>query len=372
MSLETQVGKRRYVIYGNLIWLVWALVDLFFNNQIGAAWIVATTVSLALFLFIYTLFFTVSRRYAPWLAASVAALGFAVAQWNHSAGVTYMIYACAFFANTGSVRSGILAMVGVIALFILYAWWQDWPWVAVIAMSMVAFSVGGGNLIHHISEKKDSELRLSHDEIRRLASTAERERIGRDLHDLLGHTLSLITLKSELANRLFDRDAAGAKREMADVERVARDALAQVRRAVTGIRAAGIAAELASGKLLLESNGVRLDYALADANLPVDVETALAMTVREALTNIQRHARATHASVALECEDNRLVLRIADNGRGGDIVPGNGLTGMRERLDAIGAELRVDSQRGHGTTIIASMSPPQQVSVATAIELRTT
>src|ERR1051325_4616685 len=101
-------------------------------------------------------------------------------------------------------------------------------------------------------------LRRSNDEVMRLATLAERERIGRDLHDLLGHTLSLITLKSELANKLFERDPSAARREIADVERVARDALAQVRHAVTGIRAAGLAAELASAKLLLESNGVRL------------------------------------------------------------------------------------------------------------------
>jgi two-component system sensor histidine kinase DesK len=218
--------------------------------------------------------------------------------------------------------------------------------------------------------ERDAELRMSHDEVRRLAATAERERIGRDLHDLLGHTLSLITLKSELANKLFDRDAAAAKREMTDVERVARDALAQVRHAVTGIRAAGFAAELASAKLLLESHGMRLEYALADVAIPVDVETALAMTVREAVTNIQRHARATCASIALERMGGNLVLRIADNGRGGDIVPGNGLSGMRERLAAIGAALRVESQRGHGTTLTATLPMPRQADVATAIELR--
>src|SRR5262249_34816450 len=154
-----------------------------------------------------------------------------------------------------------------------------------------------------------------------------------------GHTLSLITLKSELANKLFERDPAAARREVADVERVARDALAQVRRAVTGIRAAGVAAELASARLLLGSNGVRLVCELADLALPTEIETALAMTVREAVTNIQRHAQASSARIALGAEDTQLVLRIEDTGRGGAIVPGNGLTGMRERLAGIGAEL---------------------------------
>jgi two-component system sensor histidine kinase DesK len=100
--------------------------------------------------------------------------------------------------------------------------------------------------------------------------------------------------------------------------------------------------------------------------IPVDVETALAMTVREAVTNIQRHARATRASVALEPAGGRLTLCIADDGRGGDIVPGNGLTGMRERLASIGAELRVDSQRGRGTVLTVSLPLPQQDAVDVA------
>jgi two-component system sensor histidine kinase DesK len=228
------------------------------------------------------------------------------------------------------------------------------------------------NLVYRRNQQRNAELKLSHDEVRRLAALAERERIGRDLHDLLGHTLSLITLKSELANKLFDRDAAAARREIADVERVARDALAQVRRAVTGIRAAGFAAELASAKLLLESNGVRFDYALGDYALPVDVETALAMTVREAVTNIQRHAQASSARVDLQSSDGRLKMRVADDGRGGAIVPGNGLTGMRERLAAIGADLQIDSERGRGTTVIVvlPLAQPKPAAAAPVATLR--
>jgi two-component system sensor histidine kinase DesK len=263
------------------------------------------------------------------------------------------------------------ALVLAGSLLLLEGWLLHYPWQVTGTIAAMTFIIGLIVNVERTSEEKDAELRLSHDEVRRLAATAERERIGRDLHDLLGHTLSLIALKSELANKLFDRDPTGAKREMADVERVARDSLAQVRRAVTGIRAAGFAAELASAKLLLESNGVHLDNELAEVAIPVDIETALAMTVREAVTNIQRHARATRASIALERAGGRLVLRIADDGRGGDIVPGNGLSGMRERLAAIGADLRVESQRGRGTTLTVSMPLPQQDAVDVAsVQLR--
>jgi len=258
-------------------------------------------------------------------------------------------------------------MAGMLALFAIEWYFLGFPWQYSLSALIIGPVVGSMNLIYRRNQQRNAELKLSHDEVRRLAALAERERIGRDLHDLLGHTLSLITLKSELANRLFDRDAAAARREVADVERVARDALAQVRRAVTGIRAAGIAAELASAKLLLESNGVRLQTEFADISLPSEIETALAMTLREAVTNIQRHAQASSVRVALCIEGSLLVLRIEDSGRGGAIVPGNGLTGMRERLAGIGADLRVDSERGRGTRLCVSLPVPKDALVGTAL-----
>lgn len=352
----------------NLIWTVWVFTDLYFNGPVEVGWYVATASSFPVFLLLYQLANVRPLRQIGYYAAAMAVLGFAVMPWNHSGGACYAIYACAYFAFFGSVRQSIAGIVATIACFALFSQVYTWPWVAAIMMAMVGASVGAGNLFYRINSQKDAELRMSHDEVRRLAATAERERIGRDLHDLLGHTLSLITLKSELANKLFDRDLAAARREMADVERVTRDALAQVRSAVTGIRAAGFAAELASAKLLLESNGVNVRCELADVALPVDVETALAMTVREAATNIQRHAHATRARVMLAGEGKRVTLSISDDGRGGVIEPGNGLSGMRERLAAIGADLHVDSQRGRGTTLTVSLVQPQQAlaSVPTA------
>jgi two-component system sensor histidine kinase DesK len=103
---------------------------------------------------------------------------------------------------------------------------------------------------------------------------------------------------------------------------------------------------------------VSLRYEIADLPLPGEIETTLAMTVREAVTNIQRHAQATNARVALQAADRQLVLRVEDNGRGGAIVPGNGLTGMRERMAGIGAALRVESERGRGTTLTVTLPLP--------------
>jgi two-component system, NarL family, sensor histidine kinase DesK len=239
----------------------------------------------------------------------------------------------------------------------------DYPVFVFLITLIVSLAVFFGNHHFAVSTRKRAELKLSHDEVRRLAALAERERIGRDLHDLLGHTLSLVALKSELAGKLLQRGDSveareAAHREIIEVSRVARDALTQVRSAVTGIRAIGLPAETVSAKLLLESDGIVFVSTLAPraldgGALPSNVENALAMTMREAVTNIQRHAHARTARIAFDIEAGEAVLRIDDDGRGGAIVPGNGLSGMRERIEALGGRLRIDARKGAGTRLEA-------------------
>jgi two-component system sensor histidine kinase DesK len=362
------VTDMRFYAWLNLVWVVFVPMTPVFAEGAFPNWFWPTWISLAIFLVLY--FRTFHRRVhesALWYALSIALLGYAVTPYNSGA-QTYIVYAVAFFAFVPDVRLAVRLMAAILAAFALEWWLLGFPWIYSTTALVIGPVIGGMNLVYRRNQQRNVELKLSHDEVRRLAALAERERIGRDLHDLLGHTLSLITLKAELANRVFERDPVAARREIADVERVARDALTQVRRAVTGIRAAGFAAELASAKLLLESNGICLNYELADVALPAETETALAMTVREAVTNIQRHAQATQARIALRIDGERLVLAIEDDGRGGAMVPGNGLTGMRERLAGIGAELRVQSEKGKGTVVSASLlAPPQPATAAGAV-----
>jgi two-component system sensor histidine kinase DesK len=162
-------------------------------------------------------------------------------------------------------------------------------------------------------------------------------------------------LKLELSRKLFDRDSEAARRELEEAERVARHALAEVRSAVTGIRATDLAAELAAAKLLLESSDVLLDYGSLPASLPVDLERGLALVLREAVTNIARHARADRAWATLELVGDTLELRVADNGRGGIGEHGNGLCGMNERVKALGGSLKVDSPDGNGTRLLITV-----------------
>lgn len=169
----------------------------------------------------------------------------------------------------------------------------------------------------------------------------------------------MVALKSDLAARLVERDPAAARREIGEVASGARQALDQVRRAVSGIRAAGLAGELASARLLLETDGVDFGYEIGEGGdgsaLPPGVESILALTVREAVTNIQRHARANAAKVSFAVEGGDAVLLVEDDGRGGAITPGNGLAGMRERLEAAQGSLRIGPGERGGTRLEARL-----------------
>lgn len=320
-----------------------------------------TLLAMAVFLPVYFAAYRTTGFRSLLCMLAMAGIGYALLPFNAFANA-YTIYAVGFAAMLGGslwVRLAWTAAMLAGLLFEIVA--LQYPVFVFLITLIVSVAVFFGN--HHFVEstRKRAELKLSHDEVRRLATVAERERIGRDLHDLLGHTLSLVALKSELAGKLLRRDPDAAHREIVEVTRVAREALAQVRAAVTGIRAAGIAAELASAKLLLETDGIGFDAAAAvrmvehglqdSGGLPAGVESALALTLREAVTNIQRHAHARTARVEFAIESGEAVLRIVDDGRGGAISPGNGLTGMRERIEALGGRLRIDSRKGEGTRL---------------------
>jgi two-component system sensor histidine kinase DesK len=355
-----QRGKSPWVDAVPVLWSTWVFITPQFMPQgYDMRWVLLTLLSYPLFLLLYAKTLLAPPRTAHRYALGMIALSLALLPWYPS-GMSYFVFGCVML-HLQRVRS-IVAHAGVLLalnlVFVGYALWIGYPRQAIVWMPLVSLIIGIIVRVERINQEKDAALRLSHDEVRRLAATAERERIGRDLHDLLGHTLSLVALKSDLAGKLIAREPEAAQREIGEVSRVAREALSQVRAAVTGIRAAGMAAELASAKLLLECEGVVFRYVVDDRSLdggalPPRVETALAMTVREAATNIQRHAHAQNAEVAFATDGGEAVLRITDDGRGGSIVPGNGLGGMRERIEALGGQLRIDSSSGRGTRIEA-------------------
>ena len=360
MAETLRLGRPQWTEWVHLMWTVWVFVTpLFSPGGYDLRWLLLTLLSYPLFVWLYAMALLRPQRVATRCALAMVALSFVLLPWYPS-GMSYFIFGCVMLRTwrTASLRDYLLVLGALGAGFVALALWIGYPWQALVWLPLVTVIVAMVVHAEHVGKRKDAALRLSHEEVRRLAAVAERERIGRDLHDLLGHTLSLVALKSDLAARLVERDPAAARSEIDAVSRVARDALAQVRSAVSGIRSAGIAAELASAKLLLECDGVALRHdwdegGMAGDALPSRVENALALVVREAVTNVQRHAHASNAEVTLRAEGSGVVLRISDNGRGGVIAPGNGLGGMRERVEALGGRLAIDSARGRGTVVEA-------------------
>jgi two-component system sensor histidine kinase DesK len=232
------------------------------------------------------------------------------------------------------------------AILLYYAYHLHYPVSYWGSMLLLVILVGFGN--HHwaVGHCAEQKLERAHSEIEHLAQVAERERIARDLHDLLGHTLSLITLKAELARKLVDRDPERAKQEMLDVEHTSRAALADVREAISGYRGEGLAAEMIRARKTLETAGILVNCDCAQLPLTPAQETVLALALREAVTNVVRHAQARQCSVRLQRDHDRCTLEIADDGSGLDAAEGNGLRGMRERLEAIGGSLRRQTQPG--------------------------
>ena len=193
-----------------------------------------------------------------------------------------------------------------------------------------------------------TNLRETRAELARMAVADERLRIARDLHDLLGHTLSLITLKAELAGRLLDADPERAAREVADLERVARRSLSEVRAAVTSYRQPRLAAEIAAARHMLAAAGMDCQvHAPASFELPPATDALLAWTVREGATNVVRHSGARTVTITVGITADQVSAEIADDGVGpawdADRRPGepqgSGLSGLTERARAAGAEI---------------------------------
>ena len=263
--------------------------------------------------------------------------------------VAFWIYGAAALGNTRPARHAAIALVGQVAIAGAFPAWIGMPVWYYAVSALISALVGAVTIQAAVNDDRNAKLRLAQDDVERLAKVAERERIARDLHDLLGHTLSVIVLKSELARKLVSRDAARATQEIEEVERIAREGLAEVRTAITGYRSSGVQTEMEHVRKALSSAGIDATVEAQPVRLDAAQDTALSLALREAATNVIRHAGATRCHIRFYTQDGSVLMEVADNGRGGDAPFGHGLTGMRERIQALGGVLQRESD--HGTRL---------------------
>ena len=294
-----------------------------------------------------------------WMIVATTVLGLITFPWNQG-GSTFFVYTAAFLPFTVESTRRVLGLFLVEFALILgeRAVFHSIGWPNAFIAIFLVIVIGGGNIFFAEQKRSECKLREAQDENLALAAVAERERIARDLHDVLGHTLSLIVLKAELAGRLIAIDPDRATTEIADVERTARTALAEVREAIGGYRARGLAAEIDAARLTFDSAGVTLiaeSECAQSAALSPQEETALALILREAVTNIVRHARATTCRLSFVAEAGQRRLVVEDDGQHADLREGNGVRGMRQRIESLGGQFMlergIDRNRGTRLTV---------------------
>jgi two-component system sensor histidine kinase DesK len=195
----------------------------------------------------------------------------------------------------------------------------------------------------------NADLHATRAELADLAVAGERERLARELHDLLGRTLSLIAVKAELASRLSAKGDASAEAELSDVQRLARQAVRDVRDAIAGAQAPSVETELAAAEAALRTAGIDVSIENSSTSMDPAHETTIAWAVREAVTNVLKHSSARTCRIALNAADGSSTLQVEDDGRGptghGN---GTGLDSLSQRVHALGGTLEAGAYDGRG------------------------
>ena len=372
MSCEPTQRRSRYLVLPDnaeigwtpflwLIYLTWPFLYLVLGDSRPLDWVLAVAAA-AIFLPLYFWGYWSTGRRLLGIIAAITALGMVYTPIN-GGGFVFFVYAAAFVGWAVGGRLALSVLVGILAVVGLESWLFDLnPGTWIPALTFAAL-VGASSLHYSEVQRKNRSIHHAREEVERLAKVAERERIARDLHDLLGHTLTLISVKSDLAVKLSTIDPDRARAEMAEVHRTARTALTEVRRAVSGYREGGTGGlrheletartSLAAGGLALSVEGSPEELVHAGGDtLSADREEALAFALREAATNVLRHARASRCEVRFERigstgEAGLARLRVIDDGRGGASArqaEGNGLGGMRERVERLGGRVTIDGR----------------------------
>jgi two-component system sensor histidine kinase DesK len=304
---------------------------------LGAVEGAAVVAGSLLFLVVYFRGFWVRGRALLAVVATLCALGVALAPVTVGSAV-FFTYGASFAGNLDRPRTASWTIVGVAGLAVGTSWLVGVPPAYLAAAAGLPLMIGFVNVHHAEGRRATARLRLAHAQIEHLAAVAERERIARDLHDILGHTLSLVVLKAELAGKLVPRDPARALAEIRDVESVSRTALRDVREAIRGYRAS-LSDEIGRARALLQTAGIAAELDVAAPALAPAHEEVLALALREAVTNVTRHSGASACRVRLVAVGGDVVLRVDDDGAGRRAAEGAGLRGMRERVEAHGGSV---------------------------------
>ena len=387
---ETNVSivDKRAPYFVWVIWIIWMpfiIPDIIklFQSHPSMLRLIATLVAVAFFFAVYlwatwrnvqrlvsSSSLTEHTGISQWLLIAVLfIISVAIVQLDNSLGTPFIFTSAYIGGRLPTVRAAqsvILLALLVLVLGSLNAH-PDWSYLGQGAILIAGVGIVTICIVRTITTGR--ELQLAREEIARLAVTAERLRIARDLHDLLGHNLSLITLKSELAGRLISVAPERAANEIGDVEHVARTTLQEVREAVGNYRQSTLANELLAAQQILMAAGIVYtceENEDIQGTLPPVIEAVLSWTVREGVTNVIRHSRARHCTVRVTRDTHDAHVEVIDDGTKTSVLPAahivktastasNGLRGLTERIAALGGRCEAQAQERGGFRLAVSV-----------------
>lgn len=373
-------GRSPYLLW--LIWVLWlpfiipAFVGLF-QAHLTTPRLIAILACATLFFGIYlwaswrraqSLVSTSSLPRRPeastWLTIATLTILSLVLVWlGGSAWQGLFFYVCGYVGGSLPVRWTILTATVIALLATVTGWLANIGWLNLVQTVIFIPAIILITRVIMWSITTSWALDTARKEIARLAVTTERLRIARDLHDLLGHNLSLITLKSELAGRLIRVAPERAASEVGDIERVARTTLQEVREAVAFYRQPTLASELHAAQEILDAAGIAYHYLGGESridDLPTTVEATLSWAVREGVTNVIRHSRAEQCTILVKRDAHEISVEVIDDGVGASYTPGavnggNGLQGLAERVATLGGKCEASPRSGGGFSLAVSV-----------------
>ncbi|QGQ99379.1 sensor histidine kinase [Paenibacillus psychroresistens] len=359
-KVRSQEGPPFYLAFIWLVYMIYPVASLVGRpvNEMIPGFLLVVFFSV---IYIFS-FFNAKRRILS-ILLQILIVGFFVFRYDEN--FLYM----AFYPSPliGMLKSRKQIVGSIIALLTLFAF-TSWKYEmftntieliqlipAMLVMLGMPFIIRAGQRSNELKRK----LNLANEEIAHLSKNEERQRISRDLHDTLGHTLSLITLKSELAEKLMIKNPERAAQEVKDIQTTSRAALKQLRELVSGMNAVTVRDEITHAKQILAAAGIVLEVKgdMDNGVMTPLVDNIMGMCLREAVTNVVKHSKASGCAIEWKGEAGSYILKVMDKGSGVDVdscngdVSKNGLNGMRERLKLVDGELQFESVIDQGTTV---------------------
>ncbi|KXV01385.1 histidine kinase [Gluconobacter potus] len=327
------------------------------------AGVLFSTAAMLVFLLVYFAPYRKDRYYGYGEIILTDLIGYACA-WTHGDWEVYCIFAAGMCARLPGKRQSITMVILLQVVLIISGHFRHKTTLEVIPGAFFSIITYMGTLVQWQLGIRNFELREAQNEIRTLATTAERERIARDLHDLLGHSLTVISVKAELADRLFTSDTSRARQEVTEISQIARTSLREVRDAVSGMNGASLQRELDRARKALNTAGIALALNGPGPSADQPQNSVLALALREAVTNVIRHSDARTCTLTFQhnAEGHIHTFTLEDDGplqatqSAPSLIEGNGLRGMRARLAASGGTLTV-SPHPQGFKLTATILP---------------